>query len=167
MYVVTHYGFNAPYFLVPQMIIGFRWRRKKFGEVIWGFFSLLHSRIGIAAHMHVIITSLNEDWLKLIRFLHQRGKGMRLNFSHHYKDLDQIEQKTPIFFIKMQKNDYKIDFLPATTEIWFDNFFFQLYFKINNRNCVLDLIIYNLNCFAGNFTRWGILPNHETTDGQS
>lgn len=105
------------------MIIGFRWRRKKFGEVIWGFFSLLHSRIGIAAHMHVIITSLNEDWLKLIRFLHQRGKGMRLNFSHHYKDLDQIEQKTPIFFIKMQKNDYKIDFLPATTEIWFDKFF--------------------------------------------
>ena len=92
---------------------------KWFGD----FFPLLQSRVGIAAHMHVIITSLNEDWLKLIRFLHQRGKGMRLNFSHHYKDLDQIEQKTPIFFIKMQKNDYKIDFLPATTEIWFDKFF--------------------------------------------
>ena len=149
------------------MIIGFRWRRKKFGEVIWGFFSLLHSRIGIAAHMHVIITSLNEDWLKLIRFLHQRGKGMRLNFSHHYKDLDQIEQKTPIFFIKMQKK-WLQNWFPSCYHwnlIW--QFFFQLFFKINNRNCVLDLIIYNLNCFAGNFTRWGILPNHETTDGQS
>lgn len=150
------------------MIIGFRWRRKKFGEVIWGFFSLLHSRIGIAAHMHVIITSLNEDWLKLIRFLHQRGKGMRLNFSHHYKDLDQIEQKTPIFFIKMQKK-WLQNWFPSCYH-W--NLIWQIFFNCISRSIIeiaflTYLDMYNLNCFAGNFTRWGILPNHETTDGQS